>query len=298
MDSIASTATKELYGLTESNTVDDIFQWIGKYNQHWWRRNKKQFNYGVENITTYDVIFHYSTYEFTYSKEIEIDDTGVPTLKNPSTMYCENSSYYASKIAELSPIYFKINNKMYYLPEGSNGGPSRDYTVWWYSSSPDIRLSDEANTLAQLVYTYETKGEDEYIYSSDESAYPKTGILDNYEYVYLGVPYTNVISSSKIIIGSYFGNGKYGNSTPTKIPITANTKIIIIFSNYPGGMNIAFLINKCEYYCYITSDNSSGLTLNTNYHAQWTESTVNIWSSYADFQMNFDSRLYYYYLIE
>lgn len=47
----------------------------------------------------------------------------------------------------------------------------------------------------------------EYIYSSDPKAYPKNQIVDDVEYVYLGVPNNNALEGKKIFIGNYTGAG-------------------------------------------------------------------------------------------
>ncbi len=50
-------------------------------------------------------------------------------------------------------------------------------------------------------------GEWEYVYSSNFNAYPKNQIVNDIEYVYLGVPNDNALESKKIFIGKYEGTG-------------------------------------------------------------------------------------------
>lgn len=50
-------------------------------------------------------------------------------------------------------------------------------------------------------------GEWEYVYSSNFNAYPKNQILNDVEYVYLGVPNDNALEGKKIFIGKYEGTG-------------------------------------------------------------------------------------------
>lgn len=50
-------------------------------------------------------------------------------------------------------------------------------------------------------------GDWEYVYSSDFNAYPKNQIVNNVEYVYLGVPNNNALEGKKIFIGKYKGTG-------------------------------------------------------------------------------------------
>lgn len=50
-------------------------------------------------------------------------------------------------------------------------------------------------------------GDWEYVYSSDFKAYPKNQIVNDVEYVYLGVPNDNTLEGKKIFIGKYEGTG-------------------------------------------------------------------------------------------
>lgn len=51
-------------------------------------------------------------------------------------------------------------------------------------------------------------GDWEYVYSSNFKAYPKNQIVNDVEYVYLGVPNDNALEGKKIFIGQYKGTGK------------------------------------------------------------------------------------------
>lgn len=51
----------------------------------------------------------------------------------------------------------------------------------------------EMKITAKKVSTSQTIGEYEMLTSIDPEAYPESGIVDGYEYVYLGMPFTNAL---------------------------------------------------------------------------------------------------------
>lgn len=70
-----------------------------------------------------------------------------------------------------------------------------------------------------------------YLHSSDRAAYPDSGIVDGYEYEYLGVPFDNAVVAPKIATGSYVGTGTHGTSNPNTLIFDFSPKIIFVGEN-------------------------------------------------------------------
>lgn len=72
-------------------------------------------------------------------------------------------------------------------------------------------------------------GDWEYLQSSDRSAYPDSGTSGGYEYEYLGIPFDNAVTASKIETGSYVGTGTYGQANPNTLTFGFVPKFVWIY---------------------------------------------------------------------
>lgn len=116
--------------------------------------------------------------------------------------------------------------------------------IYYISPTANLRghvLDDEYYVLCDLngvrlieskVYIGHYIGPSQYLCSSDRNAYPDSGIIDNYEYAYLGIPFDNAREAHKVIIGSYVGNGTYGEKNPNSLTFQFKPKVLFIYG--PG----------------------------------------------------------------
>lgn len=141
----------------------------------------------------------------------------------------------------------------------------------------------------------------EYLQSSDRNAYPDSGTQDGYEYEYLGIPFDNAATGSKIETGSYVGTGTFGQANPNTLTFAFVPKIVIVFGPTAGSGLVDPLTN---YSMILTRDAGfSGYSASNviGYHVvhQITGGTIswytqNIGSSGAGAQGNIANSTYNY----
>lgn len=186
----------------------------------------------------------------------------------------------------------------------------KDSTSLLYGLDPEISVPDDifsfvGNYLKHWWIRRSSTVEEEweYIQSTNENTYPKYGVLDGYEYQYLGKPLERLpISLKTISSGYYIGTGIYGASNKNTIPvestpvltiITGGTFMGIIFTPTTAFQNDSFL--------------GASLTLDTsrnNYNTTY-KLTVNYedglisWytSGAAEYQLNQNGTEYIYSVI-
>lgn len=71
-------------------------------------------------------------------------------------------------------------------------------------------------------------GNVDFVQSSYRNAYPDSGNVGDYEYLYLGIPFYNVVTAPKIEIGSYTGTGEAGNSNPNILTFSFEPKFLMV----------------------------------------------------------------------
>lgn len=248
--------TKTLFGLDANAVPDTVFRWLGKYNQHWWRRRINIADTGYVEVQTgeqYNVLagntlnprrFGFNNYlhscTIQYSDEIQINQSnGTVTLVNPASVT------FGGTIASGVPYSFPgkyikgvetLENNIYYIGEnedisqGTNRDDGTTYRFYYAEGStddpyPDVRL------ISSQFKSEATIGEWELVHSSNRNAYPDSGITNNVEYEYLGIPFEKMPGIPKMETGSYIGTGTYGASNPNSLPFTFAPKVVFIFAD-------------------------------------------------------------------
>ncbi len=206
--------TKAFYGLGTNAVPDDVFAWLGKYNQYWWKKRSYVEASGYEEkqtaaTATVDLLYandNTTTNKISYSDSISINQsTGTVSLKNPSTVTLSYNKYSESELINLfagkyikgakdSPLtIYLVGAKIGQTPLGTNGNllqnVDSDSETGRYIriTSPGLKV------ITSQTVTTQTIGDWSYLQSSDRNAYPDSGITDGYEYVYLGKPYENFV---------------------------------------------------------------------------------------------------------
>lgn len=226
-------ATAALYGLTNA-VPDDVFAWLGRFNEHYWmRRAVSTFEEKTDITALTAVTTTEGARSIQYSNSISIDPyTGELTLVNPSTVGIVRSGAGAQTLAELSPCYITnlaFNaNKVLYLPEGSTSGNINSSTIGYSSSAVQLGYNTAIPVKAQEVKSRVEKGIAEYVSSTNRNAYPDSGIVDGYEYQYIGVPFEKLPTAPQIETGSYVGTGTYGILSSNTILFGLNKKLVVI----------------------------------------------------------------------
>lgn len=251
-------ATAALFGLGTDAVPDDVLAELGKYKQYWWRRRTPSQTRYVEkltNVTAEDENASISSRGTTVSVSTSISfdpNTGENvTMVNPESVSLdswnsvEEGIVQISKITDKAPCYLKVSSvtPLIYLPAGST-------TTKWFGGNGTMQVRDNSSytvyfgrssdvpVIAKVVTTELANipaGDWQYLQSSNRNAYPDSGTQDGYEYEYLGVPFDNAATASKIETGSYVGTGTYGQANPNTLTFGFAPKLVIVSG--PNNIN-------------------------------------------------------------
>lgn len=153
--------------------------------------------------------------------------------------------------------------------------------------------------------TSETIGDWEFVKSSERNAYPDSGIVDNYEYQYLGIPFENAVNAVKIETGSYMGTGTYGSRNPCSLTFDFSPILVYIVRKDISGNGYVDVMAK--FYSICMDETYPGNSNNSNYYyqsvsanggeAKLANNTLTWYASKAENQMNaLDSSYEYRYV--
>lgn len=219
-----STSVASLYGLSTSATPNDVLSFLGKYNLHWWKRRLYRITENIVNNTSV-ILVDGTNAQNTLSKMLYIGENyskseGIYQI-NVITSFQMSYSNMTYQVSTISNKYFTLDaensNTMYYYPSTA--------TMEEYSSGG--LLYGRANGVTK--YTISTTiGGWEYVTSSNPNAYPKSGISNDYEYSYIGVPFNNIIDGGNIFKGRYMGTGGYGVNNKNSLTFGFSPKIIFL----------------------------------------------------------------------
>lgn len=237
--------TAALYGLGTDAVPDDVFAYVGRYNQHWWRRRKPG---GVsivdgDTVQTYNLGSGYSqtrNITVTYSPEAEIVDGNIK-IKTEQTLTATYATY---------TVFEELRGKFIMASEvGSDTSvlvKAKENAAVTQRNQSGVYYVDIEATIPKIASI--PPGEWEYLYSSDRSAYPDSGVQDGYEYEYLGIPFDNAVTAPKIETGSYVGTGTKGPNNPCSVTFNFVPKFVAVIGtgswlflrqgikgNYPGS---------------------------------------------------------------
>lgn len=238
---------------------NDIFAWLGKYNEHWWSLlHGEAYSYYEEKRTkiTNRVKLQANSpadgWTISYSKSISINQsTGAVSLVNPTSMPFSAISTglkIVQTITQQAPCYMYANcysGKFgpYYIPAGATyreypgnvGGPTTftqdtDGTNAGYAQvyiNETATESIRASTVSSHIVAVPA-GETTYEHSTDRNAYPDSGTVDDITYNYLGVPFEKFPTVTRIETGRYTGTGTYGSANPNSLTFSHKPLLVVI----------------------------------------------------------------------
>ena len=248
-----------MFGLFGNDaTPNKAFEWLGKFNQHWWKRTAKGIyieEEGAPVTTIFNVKYNTDKHTIRYSEYVNVNkDTGKVTLGDPIKTI--SIGVYGGSDGIVDPELEKIKGK-YFIPYSD--GAEVDY-IAYLGSDAQISFKYDAGEFYEAflevtsgtcyrVISKIVSGESFYVYSADRSTYPDSGEQDGYEYEYLGIPFENLPGAPKIETGLYTGNGRYGKSNPNSLTFGFEPNILIVTG--VGGsatkyQDIGFFIRNAE----------------------------------------------------
>lgn len=250
-----------IWGAVGDRTPNDAFGKMSELYQHWWSvLHGEAYSYyeGVKTPITASYDLFYQSASLSYSKNIDIDDTGTITLSNPVTLTVTKSNLDSVKAAvnelvSAAPVYIECNSpgsgalEVRYIPAGATGitytasntnqpAGTTESIVAVYDKNDDesvIRQNSDAPEEIRICNLTTRRidvpaGETTYVNSADRNAYPDSGTVDGLTYTYLGVPFENARTAPKIEMGSYVGTGKYDSANPNSLTFGFKPKFVFI----------------------------------------------------------------------
>lgn len=239
-----TTATAERFGLGVDAVPNDVFAFLGKYNLHWWRMRGYGSHYEAfvqsdEEQLTWSVPSSSGAY-FYYSDAITVSQTdGKISLVNPQRAHNKWGQgdysyvvgrYVAREEYENLDSVYKFDTDVTYT---SSGVDSTLRTVFKGGVQTIIGIYVEKTTDWQLVFSH------------DANAYPKSGVVDGFEYQYFGVPFEKFPTMPQIATGNYVGTGMYGQNNPNSLSFDFIPLLIGISIDYHASNQTASAIFTC-----------------------------------------------------
>lgn len=295
--------TAALFGLGTDAVPDDVFAWLGKYNQYWWRcrvntedpiyeEKQSAASPNVPAVTPYLCLLNPnapSSGTVTYSDSVDVNlSTGDVTLvdsKQSSFDYYNDAVGQSFKGKYVTGLYNAPDN-IYFIESDATYNRSGwgNYWVIGYNISDVKLVTSELNQNPTI-------GDWIYIYSSNRSAYPDSGVQGGYEYEYLGIPFENAVGAPKIETGSYVGTGTYGASNPNSLTFGFVPKVVFI--------GVAISAGSGYYPMYLLSGSKTAGAIDSSRNIKYVSTTFlgNSVSWYAfdnQDQMNYANQTYTY----
>ena len=235
-------ATANMYGKSGLAVPNDIFEFIGKYNLHWWKRRRNvagEIPAGYTLLPVDDVsgdatgsgsmVNFTATANITYGSSLSVADDGTVSIVGAQTTSVEVTASGLNEVAETWAavgLFFKVaelGDTIYYGATGCSFSVTA--VARTRTGTVDITGVQEVEGYAAGVGI----GEWHFVYSADRNAYPDSGIEDVYEYEYQGVPFENAVIASQVEIVSYAGTDTYGKSNPTSITFSFKPKLVFVY---------------------------------------------------------------------
>lgn len=249
-------ATAAMFGLSKTAVPDEVLAWLGKYAEHWWAKRDVGYIVNRSKLSKSVKVVGYggSGLDLLISKDITVNPTtGEVSLANPTTYHIDPFTKYsggitaAQGLAAKSPCYLKNAigepESVFFLPSGSTGGDTANRTVYWSGDEEHVVLNEHANILPLRVSPVRKNGTYSYIQTLTQNAY-QNGIQGVTEYRYMGRPFVNLPTTSRVSFGKYIGTGQYGPDHPNQLYFDF-WPIIVIISE--GGRGQDFFIYPQKY---------------------------------------------------
>lgn len=290
--------TAALYGLGADAVPDDVLAFLGKYNQHWWRRRTPSYyeavvgEYGDKPLSWSSS--QSSGTKVQYSDSITIDAAGVISLVDPVTIVVSYPNYTAANVIKGKYFKYKLLENEGTTSPGSGSNYSGVHLAANADATRDLDTTTSDNVSFYIVYMsaapvnslFTDAGQWEYLQASERNAYPDSGTSDGYEYEYLGIPFENAVTAPKIAAGSYVGTGTYGQSNPTTLEFDAPPLMVFVV-----GDRSFFAIqgNPTADVSYASTGSTLSLIWSGNSLSWYVDAEPN---AYA--QLNIEGKAYYY----
>lgn len=273
-------------------TADQALSILGDYNLYWWKRRtySEPYTISVEQTSAKrDIISQLTLSQivnYPYSSEVNIDSSGVITLKNPQYVSLSYDSYANANALRGKFVWLywgaTQQNQLYYVDENSPNATRNSRDGWYYI---EMTVHNAYAVKKQSVGPYE------FLQSQNRNQYPDSGVSGGYEYQYIGKPLDNSVSSSWIEKTSYVGNGTWGEGNKNSLTFAGKPQLIFVsgnvYSSFSSTRHAHIVLNASENgYDFVDSGSSKYGSVSTS------GNTINWWSGSVDDQLNYSGYTY------
>ena len=237
--------TASMFNFGELATPNGIFAFLGKYNLHWWKMRGYGSHYETfvkSNDETYTISVPSSGgRDFYYSDSITISQTDgkislvAPKMVNVKWGQQSNCSNFIGKYVAASE-YQNLNEVLKFDTDVT-------FTSVGQDSNTVITFKNGTQTIIGIYV--EEGSEWQLVFSKDSDAYPKSGVVNGFEYQYLGIPFEKFPTMPQVAIGNYVGTGLYGQNNPNSLTFDFIPYLIGISVDYQSGNETASAIFTC-----------------------------------------------------
>lgn len=240
LDKVRGSFALPFYGtqpeLVPTKAIPTNATWVSSYNQLYAYAatpyyQKKYVNTEVSvdfSVPTESGGSFYTLYPgnyIAYSPALTVNKDGIVVLSNPEVKLMDSLSL-PTLIYGLRGCFFKAVGQVSEYYEPTNVAATNAQIS---ASSGNYNIM--AYTASQYYSTTTKPAEWQYVQSKDRDAYPDSGEQDNYEYVYLGIPFDNAVEPAKVEVGSYTGTGSYGLNSKNTYTFSRPPKFVIILGD-------------------------------------------------------------------
>ena len=280
----------KMYGLSELAVPNDVFDFLGKYNLHWWKTSgyiPPYYTLGEKKDHRISGSEAFDTFTIQYANSVSVDDSGVVSLKTPTsaTIQCEFGSGDADEINKVPTGSFMMSDRF----------PNARAIYYKGADAYDKKRSgsDSIDTyLPEQEVTGHPAAEDGEgtVYSADRNAHPNSGTVGKTYYKYYGVPFEILTkTTAQTAIGKYVGTGTYGQNNPSTLKFPFKPRIVFIGCETAARQtSIGWICGRTNAYTIIDS---------TMYAAtlSWFNDSVTWYSNQqAPAQLNYTGVTYHY----
>ena len=241
-DEIITNNTKSLFGLSNTAVPDDVFSFLGQYNQYWWRRLPYTGSHATESTFTnlyFPLTSSKENYvQVYYSDKYIVDKYGKISLDLTS----DNAGTDRYLVTAVDTIKSLIAGKYFVAGESISEYKNLDQIfycdpsatlTYTYNSSATLKHGWTISSGKTLTGVGESFGTNyEYLHSANRNAYPDYGVAGGYEYEYVGVPFDNSTMPTKVVGGYYYGTGTYGKNNPCSLTFDFAPKVVLLLGQY------------------------------------------------------------------
>ena len=280
----------KMYGLSELAVPNDVFDFLGKYNLHWWKTSgyiPPYYTLGEKKDHRISGSEVFDTFTIQYANSVSVDDSGVVSLKNPTsaTIQCEFGSGDADEINKVPTGSFMMSDRF-----------PNEHAIYYKSADAYDEKRSGASTIGTYLPEQEVAGHpatlngEGTVHSADRNAYPDNGAIGKTHYKYYGIPFENLVkTAAKIVAGKYVGTGTYGQNNPSTLKFPFKPRIVFIGCETAARQtSIGWICGRTNAYTIIDS---------TMYAAtlSWFNDSVTWYSNQqAPAQLNYTGVTYHY----